>query len=248
MLKLTKISIQNLIIYLVIAVLLAVVVWRVFLVQQSTSNSISPNRPQAKGSAIVIPPKESVFYCLNKNEWIIPPNMQEGTPSPVCNQSKLQLQQISPRADHYAEVDLKSVNNRPYNQTSFMLKVSLTFIQEDVYTYGCLIVQTPAGSPGGYIICINDRGAWQLQDATDITRPVKSGNINTKLAQKINFTMMVQSGLLSYSINGQNMPSINENSSHISSDGQIGLIVEKTDATQSAPVIYTDFGLAAISN
>lgn len=211
-----------------------------------------PRLQAAPASTISLMPLPKVFkqaipYCSGRNGWSVPPNMQEGTPALICSKAGLQLEQDSPQASHYAEIDLEDANNVSYNQGIFRVKVSAILTQDDPYTYACLIVQTPAGSPGGYILCVNDRGSWQLQDATNITNSpglsLPTGTVNTSPGKKLVLLIQVQGGILYCSINGQSMQSVKENLQHISQSGMVGLIVEKTGATTSAPVIYSDFEL-----
>jgi hypothetical protein len=240
------------IVIIIIVPVLAVIVFLVRFPLSTTTKlpKIGGSNPTPSPTALQLQKilAQATPYCDNKNGWRVPPNMQEGTNGLLCTKSGLQLEQNSSSASHFAELDLDSVNGQPYNQANFMETVSVAFTQDDIFTYGCLLIQTPAGRPGGYILCVNDRGSWQLQDATNILHPVAHGTINTKLGQKIALSMTVQSGSLTCSINGQTEPYITEVTNDIALDGQTGLIVEANGAIQSTPVLYTGFGFYFINN
>lgn len=171
--------------------------------------------------------------------WVAP--LPSATLATTCGSSGFLMRQMSSNA--YAEMDLKAVNNLPYDQTTFRTKVQVTFQDPtDTSTWAAVLVQTPQDPKlaGGYIFGLTAGGHWRLQLIASDSTIANLAEGQVVAAPSAILTVAVQSGQLVGSINQK--PVVQWNDS-LGANAQLGLLTELDNASPSAWVQYNAFEL-----
>jgi hypothetical protein len=161
-----------------------------------------------------------------------------------CTNSGLLMQQTSSR--YYAESNLDSVNNTFYSQIIFRACVQAQFQNpRDTNTWAAIIVQTPStnGVAGGSIFALNPTGQWQLQQVASASSIplIGSGTVAIQSSDPITLCVTVRNGLLSATINGQQVGQFANTPP--SAPSVTGLMVQLPDAAPSSLVLFSNFEL-----
>lgn len=160
-----------------------------------------------------------------------------------CSASGLSMQRTNTN-QLGAEEDLDQLNGGVYSQTQFRAQVTVQFQTnlDDANTTAGLIVQTPISGTGGFLFDLNNTGYWELKQVQASSEPViDNGSVSINLNQTIILEVDVQNGVLSGSINGQNVVTYNDTLD--ASSTIAGLVVEWNTTNAEAPVRFTDFKL-----
>ncbi len=171
--------------------------------------------------------------------WFNP--LPDATQSASCDSSGYHLQQTT--AQSYAETDLKLVNNAPYDQTSFRASVLFTFESpSDAATYAAMIVQTPQDpkQAGGYIFAVGPTGRWRLQAISSQSVIVNVAEGSVSAAASATMSVAVRNGQLTASLNGQPVVMWSDS---LGANTELGLMVERDNASPSSVVRYNAFEL-----
>jgi len=177
-------------------------------------------------------------FCNNPTgtTWSVPgPGIKAS-----CSSEGLTLQSIS---NLYAQVELNTINEKPYYQNNFLVQVQIKFQNpNDSQTKAALIIQTPQGSFSGYIFTINSVGQWDLQQIISGNQIITTtaGSVNIAPSRPVTIKLVAQDKMLYGFINAERVVSMNNNLKP--SPNQVGLLVEQNGNT-SSPITFSNFML-----